>query len=173
MSHTTSPPQQASVFDNLLLSPRAFKHQGLSPTQIAVVSPQIPICRTCLGSLKREKPKPPKLSIANGFYIGELPESLRTASRVDIKICSSAYNGGNIGYVKHFDKTTGGMEHGNRRLKGHTYCTKMDVGQIAMHLPLHPSKQRLDSWLLSVSPNCEGTPVPELLKPKNPVCTRG
>ena len=69
----------------------------------------------------------------------ELPESLRTASRVDIKICSSAYNGGNIGYVKHFDKTTGGMEHGNRRLKGHTYCTKMDVGQIAMHLPLHPS----------------------------------
>ena len=79
--NTTSPPQQASVFDNLLLSPRAFKHQGLSPAQIAAVSPQIPICRTCLGSLKREKPKPPKLSIANGFYIGELPESLRTASR--------------------------------------------------------------------------------------------
>ena len=93
----------ATRFGALLLSRRAFKRQcNLHPLPVSdssaidYVKPRVPVCQWCFRSLnvKRKIPQPPKNAIANGLYHGELPDALKGASRIDIKVVTPAYLGG-------------------------------------------------------------------------------
>ena len=137
-------------FSDLLLSPRAFstsKNTDCSDSKREIELPlSVPVCKKCMLSLrtKRKVAKPPKFSIANGFFIGQLPLELRAASRVDLKVCATAYLGGYLaptgqrvciggpGYVKFFDRCS------QFRLRGHCYATKQNVSTVAATLPIHP-----------------------------------
>ena len=107
------------------------------------------------------------ISIKNGLFHGELPDNLKLASRIDIKIVTPAYLGGSTfsilatmllrerrqswhlffvgtGYVQHWD-TTGTAQH---VLRGHVYCTKLNVHTVASTLPLHPEAVTFISFCL-------------------------
>ena len=75
----------------------------------------LPVCEECIPSLKvkRKTPKPPKFSIAIGFWPGQLLPHLRACSRVDIKCCTAAFLARDTGYVKFYDQTN------QHQLKGH------------------------------------------------------
>ena len=157
-------PRDAVRMGSLLLSKGAIARQmRLFPLPDAQQS-RVPVCNVCHRALKvkRKKPQPPMISISNGLFHGELPDNLKLASRIDIKIVTPAYLGGStfsilatmllrerrqswhlffvgIGYVQHWD-TTGTAQH---VLRGHVYCTKLNVHTVASTLPLHPEAVRL------------------------------
>lgn len=89
-------PRDAVRMGSLLLSKRAIARQmRLFPLPDAQ-QPRVPVCNVCHRALKvkRKKPQPPMISIKNGLFHGELPDSLKLASRIDIKIVTAAYLGG-------------------------------------------------------------------------------
>ena len=49
-------------------------------------------CKACESSLHQKNNKPPKLSIANGNYIGTAPPVLMTATETEIKMLALANN---------------------------------------------------------------------------------
>jgi hypothetical protein len=123
-------------FEEILLSPRAFSSEIR-----AAGEPQVPVCKRCVDSLKRATEKPPKLAIANGFYVGVLPKHLQNVSRADVKACTIAqvsdqvgYACGRAGYVKVLTGTSKKLPQ--RRAKGHSFSTFQDVGIVGQQLPL-------------------------------------
>jgi vacuolar-type H+-ATPase subunit E/Vma4 len=69
------------TFQGLLLSKKGF-NEG-----------KIQICKTCTNSLLKHSANdiPPKFSIANGFAIGELPESLWNATWIEHMMCAPTH----------------------------------------------------------------------------------
>jgi hypothetical protein len=65
-----TPHMDHTLYDGKLLEP-----QGVSQDEKGVV--MVKICKTCLGQLQQAKDLPPRLSLANGMWIGPTPQQLR------------------------------------------------------------------------------------------------
>ena len=97
---------------------------------------KINICRTCYSSLKDDhSPGGPKFKIGNGWFIGQMPSHLQSATRADWKACTSSRRLGNTGYYKVFYSNLPGQH----RLKGHCTSARVDLSAQLAQLPLHPS----------------------------------
>lgn len=123
-------------FNNVLLSPRGVLHHNPSckKPESCRCKPKLYICEraNCIQNLKIGKL--PKFSIANGNWVGQLPEEISNmtyGSRVLMRPVQT------FGRIVAFGGTAG---PGGSRLTGHVYSTKLKTALVVKKVPLIPSQ---------------------------------
>ncbi len=120
-------------FINILLSPRGIKIPNCDCREVKNICcfSQLYICQQagCLQALRRGRV--PKFAIAQGNWIGQLPEELR-----DVTYGSRCL----IRPVHSFGRLASFYNGGGMRLTGHVYSNKLNTPFVRKHLPIKPSE---------------------------------
>ena len=123
-------------FNNVLLSPRGILHHNLNckHPDSCRCKPKLYICEkaNCIQNLKIGKL--PKFSIANGNWVGQLPDNISDmtyGSRVLMRPVQT------FGRIVSFGGSVG---PGGSRLTGHVYSTKLKTALVVKKVPLIPAQ---------------------------------
>jgi hypothetical protein len=121
-------------FSEALLSPLGICHENWCATRTndktaCNCSASLCICNTCWRALKRKKK--PRLSIANGNYVGQGPKACRDMS-FGSRSC--------IRPIQQFGRMTSydceALPHGGTRITGHVYSNRLHDPLVATSIPL-------------------------------------
>lgn len=105
---------------------------GVEKTEDGFPTGAVFICHACYGNMSVDNGKPPKFSIANGFDIGTLPESVQDATGIERRLTSMTCLAVPITVLR-------GGKH--TFIKGHVTVVTMDPVPIAVRLPQILSKE--------------------------------
>lgn len=111
-----------TLFDGMLLSPEGVVHQeGRSVANI---------CRECLGDLKKASLLPPKFSLANNLWIGEVPMELSTLTFPEQLLIAHLYP--RVYVFKLFPKSGAGPVDGLQRgIRGNVSTYELNTDAVA------------------------------------------
>ena len=116
------PHPEHTLFDGMLLSPKGVIHQD--GRHVANV------CRECLGDLKKSSSLPPKFSLANNLWIGEVPTELSTLTFPEQLLIAHLYP--RVYVFKLFPKSGAGPVEGLQRgMRGNVSTYELNAGAVA------------------------------------------
>ena len=110
-----------TLFDGMLLAPDGIIHQeGRSIANV---------CRECLSDLKKVSSLPPKFSLANNLWIGEVPMELSTLTFPEQLLIAHLYP--RVYVFKLFPKSGGGSVDGLQRgMRGNVSTYELNTGAV-------------------------------------------
>ena len=115
-----------SIFDSRL-SNIALCKEGFHISEDTDFGYKMCICSSCYASLSNKRTKsPPKLAIANGFYIGLLPEALFNSTDIEHSLCATV----NVAM-----RSTTMRSGQNAALNSHSICFDAQPGPLITTLP--------------------------------------
>ena len=143
-----SRPADQAILKPLLLSPRGLV--AMEPGSPEVM--RLSVCESCHDSLRTAtKPFPPRLAIANGFVIGQLPELLRPQKLEDPNDQGTS--------ILEFDLIRpiymGGVMHTHTRTLNHTQAHANHKTQHT-HINTHAPCSQPGGWILVCTPYGKG-----------------
>ena len=110
-----------TLFDGMLLSPKGIvRQEGRSVANI---------CRDCFGDLKKNLLLPPKFSLANNLWIGEVPMELSTLTFPEQLLIAHLYP--RVYVFKLFPKSGGGSAEGLQRgMRGNVSTYELNANAV-------------------------------------------